>query len=125
MDDQTFEIEMDPLLRAPRHARRAVGAWLNGLRFPLERLDDLLLVVSELVTNAVIHAETRLRLVIRYDGRRVLTEVFDGDARLPRRVDNPTSFGGRGLLIVEHLSSHWGSEAIRGDGKRVWAEITT
>ena len=63
-----------------------------------------------------------LRLVIRYDGRRVLTEVFDGDPRLPVPPDHPGDVGGRGLFLVDRLSLRWGSEAV-GIGKRVWAEL--
>lgn len=79
---------------------------------------------SELVSNAVIHAATWFRLVIRYDGRRVLTEVLDGDPRLVAPADEPTEIGGRGLFVVEPLSDRWGSEVV-GDGKRVWAELVT
>jgi anti-sigma regulatory factor (Ser/Thr protein kinase) len=122
VDDERFEIDLDPVLRAAGEARQAAQAWLAGLRFPCEWLDDLLLIVSELVTNAVIHAETRLRLVIHYDGRRVLTEVFDGDPRLPVRADETAQIGGRGLFIVERLSNRWGSDLV-GGGKRVWAEL--
>jgi anti-sigma regulatory factor (Ser/Thr protein kinase) len=46
-------------------------------------LDDLQLVISELVTNAVVHARTPLRLLVRFDGARVVAEVFDADSRLP------------------------------------------
>ena len=122
MDDETFEIDLDPVIRAAADARRAIRLWVREAPFPGKRLDDLLLVVSELVSNAVIHAQTRLRLVIRYDGRRVLTEVFDGDPRLPVPADHPGEVGGRGLLLVDRLSHRWGSENV-GVGKRVWAEL--
>jgi anti-sigma regulatory factor (Ser/Thr protein kinase) len=122
VDDETFVINLEPATRAAGDARRELRTWLPRVRFPSERLDDLLLLVSELVTNAVIHAETRLRLVVRYDGRRVLTEVFDGDPHLPRPLPTPRDVGGRGLSLVEALSSRWGSETV-GLGKRVWAEL--
>jgi anti-sigma regulatory factor (Ser/Thr protein kinase) len=124
VDDEIFEIDLDPVTQAAADARRATRLWLGEGLFPGKRLDDLLIVVSELVSNAVIHAHTRLRLVIRYDGRRVLTEVFDGDPRLPVPPDHPGDVGGRGLFLVDHLSLRWGSEAV-GIGKRVWAELAT
>jgi anti-sigma regulatory factor (Ser/Thr protein kinase) len=122
VDDEIFEIDLDPVTQAAADARRATRLWLGEGLFPGKRLDDLLIVVSELVSNAVIHARTRLRLVIRYDGRRVLTEVFDGDPRLPVPPDHPGDVGGRGLFLVDRLSLRWGSEAV-GIGKRVWAEL--
>jgi anti-sigma regulatory factor (Ser/Thr protein kinase) len=124
VDDEIFEIDLNPVTQAAADARRATRLWFGEGLFPGKRLDDLLIVVSELVSNAVIHARTRLRLVIRYDGRRVLTEVFDGDPRLPVLPDHPGDVGGRGLLLVDRLSLRWGSEAV-GIGKRVWAELAT
>jgi anti-sigma regulatory factor (Ser/Thr protein kinase) len=122
-----FELRLEPVLGAAGDARRYVAAWFDRVRLPKARLDDLLLVVSELVTNAVIHAATSLRLVIRSDGRRVLAEVFDGDPRRP--VVAPGSprevpVGGRGLLLVDQLSERWGCDSA-GAGKRVWAELST
>jgi anti-sigma regulatory factor (Ser/Thr protein kinase) len=125
--NETFELDLQPVLGAAGDARRSVVAWFDRARLPKARLDDLLLVVSELVTNAVVHAATSLRLVIRSDGRRLLAEVFDGDPRRPVvAVDPPCELpvGGRGLMLVDQLSERWGSDAV-GAGKRVWAELST
>jgi anti-sigma regulatory factor (Ser/Thr protein kinase) len=122
VDDEIFEIDLDPVTQAAADARRATRLWLGEAWSSDNLLDDLLIVVSELVSNAVIHARTRLRLVIRYDGRRVLTEVFDGDPQLPVPTGQPGDVGGRGLFLVDRLSHRWGSEAV-GLGKRVWAEL--
>jgi anti-sigma regulatory factor (Ser/Thr protein kinase) len=124
--DETFELVLQPVLGAPGDARRSVAAWCDRVRLPPARLDDLLLVVSELVTNAVVHAATSLRLVIRSDGRRVLTEVFDGDPRRPvvaARSAREVPVGGRGLLLVDQLSERWGCDSV-GTGKRVWAVLS-
>jgi anti-sigma regulatory factor (Ser/Thr protein kinase) len=122
VDDEIFEIDLDPVKQAAADARRATRLWLGEASLPGNRFDDLLIVVSELVSNAVIHARTRLRLVIRYDGRHLLTEVFDGDPQLPVPPDHPGDVGGRGLFLVDRLSHRCGSEAV-GVGKRVWAEF--
>lgn len=124
MENEIFEIDLDPVAQAAADARRAIRLWLGEASFSGSRLDDVLIVVSELVSNAVIHAHTSLRLVIRYDGRRLLTEVFDGDPRLPVPPDEPGDVGGRGLFLVDRLSLRWGSETV-GVGKRVWAEFAT
>jgi anti-sigma regulatory factor (Ser/Thr protein kinase) len=125
--DETFELALEPVLGAAGVARRSVAAWFDRGQLPQARLDDLLLVVSELVTNAVVHAATTLRLVIRSDGRRVLAEVFDGDPRRPvvaAGSAREVPVGGRGLSLVDQLSERWGCDSV-GAGKRVWAELPT
>jgi anti-sigma regulatory factor (Ser/Thr protein kinase) len=122
VDEETFELRLDPVLEAASAARRAARGWLAGSEMSSARFDDLQLVISELVTNAVIHARTPLRLVVHLDGQRVLTEVFDADSRLPRPTEVPGPHGGRGLMLVDRLSDRWGCEPS-SDGKRVWAEL--
>src|SRR4051794_16248592 len=63
VDDPRLELDLDPIPRAAAEARQEVKAWLMGVRAPVGCLDDVLLIVSELVTNAVLHARTPLRLV--------------------------------------------------------------
>jgi len=83
-----------------------------------------MLLTSELVTNAVIHATTPVELTLSgHDGRlRVLVE--DGDDRIPAPVPIERSgpHGGFGLQIVERLASAWGV-APRDNGKAVWFEV--
>jgi anti-sigma regulatory factor (Ser/Thr protein kinase) len=97
-----------------------VAAWLTTHGFPAGGLDDWLLVVSELVTNAAIHAGTQFRVVVRWDGERVMIEVFDGGGGVPVVLAEPPSVGGRGLFLVERLTSAWGFDPS-ATGKRVWA----
>ena len=122
VDEQTFELSLDPVLGAASEARRATRRWLADSTMSDALLDNLQLVISELVTNAVIHARTPLRLLVRFDGDRVLTEVFDADVHLPTPAVSD-DVGGWGLLLVDRLSDRWGSEPFT-DGKRVWAELT-
>lgn len=114
-------------LHAPAHAR----AWVNARAADLPRtvVEDMLLLVSELVTNAVRHGEPEvsLRLALRPD--RVRIDVYDGSDVMPvvpagqPSIDRPT---GRGLLIVAATAADWGIERS-GDrpGKTVWAELHT
>ncbi|WP_455351424.1 ATP-binding protein [Streptomyces sp. SYSU K217416] len=88
--------------------------------------EDVLLVVSELVTNACLHAEGPEELQVSSDGKVLRLEVTDRGAgkpapRLPHRAGRP---GGHGMFIVERLCLDWGvrrrADAI---GKTVWAEL--
>ena len=86
-------------------------------------VDNVVLVASELVGNAVLHGRSpiRLRLALLVAALRV--EVYDEDARLPApSVPNPEALGGRGLQIVAALARSWGAEPTPG-GKRVWCEL--
>jgi CheY-like chemotaxis protein len=86
-------------------------------------VDDALLIVSELVTNAVVHAESasELRLV---PGEGILhIEVADDGSLAPDpRIAEDDDEHGRGLLLVGVLSAAWGTEATPS-GKVVWADI--
>jgi anti-sigma regulatory factor (Ser/Thr protein kinase) len=81
------------------------------------------LVVTELVTNAVKHAESSPRLTVRWDGSTLRIGVFDqGSGRPIRREAASTSTSGRGLALVEAVADNWGVDE-RADGKVVWAEL--
>jgi anti-sigma regulatory factor (Ser/Thr protein kinase) len=107
---------------AARHfVRDVLRAWgLDGLT------DQAELVVSELVTNAVMHTAGRVQLTLRRHGREaVWIGVRDDSDRLPRR-QSPTAddVAGRGLAIVAQLADRWGVEpSASGTGKTVWLEL--
>jgi CheY-like chemotaxis protein len=106
---------------SPVAARRFVQTTLAGEDEDL--LDLVTLLVSELVTNANIHAGGGARVVVRLSRRGVRVDVADDDPRLPaRRVPDDTGPGGRGLLIVERVASRWGVDPAPS-GKSVWFEI--
>jgi anti-sigma regulatory factor (Ser/Thr protein kinase) len=88
-------------------------------------VDTVVLLTSELVTNAVLHARTPLTVTVVLHARRLRVEVCDRNAVLPRvrpyEVDDAT---GRGLAMIAAYAAEWGAEA-RGDGKCVWFEIDT
>nr|WSX53457.1 ATP-binding protein [Streptomyces sp. NBC_00974] len=85
--------------------------------------EDTLLLVSELLTNASLHADGCHELVLTA-GETLRIEVCDGTTTLPTRDPAPQRGvpGGHGLYIVERLSDRWGAHT-HGHGKAVWAEI--
>jgi CheY-like chemotaxis protein len=87
-------------------------------------VDDVLVVVSELVTNAVIHAQSgaELRLVLSEALLRV--EVVDDGAGAPDpQLASSEDEHGRGLLLVTVLSDAWGVDATSDGRKVVWADL--
>ena len=115
-------LDLDPDPMAARAARRFVTATLE--EWDLEHLtDDVLSVVTELVTNATQHAATTSQLALRSHPGRLMVEVADSDGRIPRpAVTQHMDERHRGLLIVAQLSQRWGVRPT-DRGKIVWAEI--
>ncbi len=123
-----------PAAASPGLARKVVLRWLLDLGME-EQAEKVLLIASELVANAVVHAHTVLEISMSTSSRSVELGVRDDDRHLPRldSVDVPTARGGdrapplaeggRGLAIVEGLADEWGVDVLRG-GKRVWARIS-
>lgn len=106
-----------PVVKSPRHARAAVQA----LTLDDEEKERAVLVVSELTTNAIVHAGGVVYLQIVRDGNHVRIEVADASPTPAGPVKvNLTS--GRGLQMVEALAKNWGYE-LRSWGKVVWAEL--
>lgn len=86
--------------------------------------DAVVLMTSELVTNAVVHARTPLSLSLRSRDGCIRVAVTDDDSRpVHRRRGEATDEDGRGLLLVEAISSAWGVEPLLGGGKVVWCEL--
>ena len=102
-------------------ARQLVAEFLVASDFTGDT-DTVLLLVSELVTNAVRHAATPLELTITVEGPHVTVGVLDHDRAHPPRLRHPKPLdsSGRGLRIVQELASSWGTELVAGDAKRVW-----
>jgi anti-sigma regulatory factor (Ser/Thr protein kinase) len=89
------------------------------------RLDLLVLLVSELVTNAVAHADPPVTLRVHVDDERTRVEVTDGVREVPVvRNPPPTALGGRGVMFVDRLASSWGTVPESGAAaKAVWFEL--
>jgi DNA-binding NarL/FixJ family response regulator len=89
-------------------------------------IEDALLVVSELVTNAVTHATSRCELLLRLatDGIRIEVADTGSGSPEPQSLDLRRS-SGRGLLIVSGVSTALGIDPLEGGGKVVWAELAS
>jgi anti-sigma regulatory factor (Ser/Thr protein kinase) len=109
-------------LHAPRLARRFISETLHGWGLG-DLVDDAMLVVSELATNAVVHGGSDFTVGLSRGDDRVRVSVADtsNDAPQPRNSEL-TTMGGRGLRLVDVVSVRWGHEAVHG-GKVVWAEL--
>jgi anti-sigma regulatory factor (Ser/Thr protein kinase) len=89
-----------------------------------ERRTETELLVSELATNAVLHAGTPMRVSVLCNGTSVRVEVRDDDPTLPEaRNPDPLSPGGRGIMLVELLAERWGVNHNER-GKTVWFELS-
>jgi anti-sigma regulatory factor (Ser/Thr protein kinase) len=124
----TFDLELPRELDSAAAARHAVDEL--GDKLPEDQLGDVRLLVSELVTNSLRHAELgpgdSIRLGVDVDGDRVRVVVtdpgkgfeFDGPA------DDPDTVEGWGLYLVATLSDRWGVAAGDRDGSTsVWFEL--
>lgn len=106
-------------------ARSAAHGFLgNGQQIGNE--DVALLLVSELMSNAVVHTHGLEAIDLRIELRpeRLHIEVEDGDPTPPVRRDvRVEDERGRGLLIVDRMADDWGWSPIQSGGKRVWCEV--
>ncbi|MEU2564035.1 ATP-binding protein [Streptomyces longispororuber] len=126
--------EGEVIARWPRHPR-SVSKARQELRKYLadwgsaDIEDAALVVLSELLTNAVRHAHgTHGRVIetrfVRLPAGALRLEVHDACVALPVvRAPEPCAEGGRGLPLVAALAERWGVAARNGPGKRVWAEL--
>ena len=106
---------------AARAARRFVRSVVAEA--DVETINAVELLVSELVTNAVVHAASEPQVDVHLSKQRLRVEVYDDDPNLPhRRTPDAVGPGGRGLLLLEQFANRWGADR-RDDGKVVWFEI--
>jgi anti-sigma regulatory factor (Ser/Thr protein kinase) len=103
-------------------ARRELRATLAGWDLDEDTADTIALCMSELVTNAVVHAASGCRVQVTHDAGTITVEVRDpgpGSDLTPPDHSNPLRVDGRGLQLVEALASRWGSSRD-SDGFSVW-----
>jgi hypothetical protein len=100
--------------------RDRLTAWgIDGLEFAASQ------ALSEVATNAVIHARTEFAVTIEWSDDVLRITVEDASRKLPiERHYAPDSTTGRGLALVALLSRAWGVERV-GTGKQVWFEVVT
>ena len=118
---QTWQLTADA--QAPRAARDLLtSAWCAAHHRAL--LDDALLLVSEVVTNAVMHGGPPITLHVEFEGAAgLLVSVKDGEANQPTVEARTTdALGGRGMVLVDAVADEWGVESLP-EGKRVWFRL--
>jgi len=121
-DDRKAALVLAPAAEAPRRARRFLSATLVGWD-RVDLADRALLAVSELVTNAFLHGDGDIKLIIDL-GDALRVEVHDASSQQPAlRRYSPLSTTGRGLHLVEHLVDRWGTDEQEDAGKLVWFEL--
>ena len=114
-------LDLPPTTDSVPVARRFVQARMQGDT----DVDTAALLVSEVVTNAILHARTGVHLTVDDRGSVVHIEVRDGSPVLPRvHAFSPASATGRGLRLLDRLATRWGvqRDPITG-GKVVWFEV--
>ncbi len=107
--------------------RSAIAADLGRQAVTSRAVEDVILVASELVGNAVVHAQASfdddLDVSWELDGDAVVVRVRDGSQEPPRRrTTSESETGGRGLAIVAALAADWGVRRTP-QGKQVWARV--
>lgn len=127
-----------PMDRCARGARRgfdprpsSVGDARVMVREELARAgredlrDAAELLVTELVTNALVHTGTRMEVCAQVGDSGLYVEVLDASPQLPQVRHHADLAGtGRGLRLLQHMSDRWGAEP-RPEGKCVWFELTS
>jgi len=111
--------EADSAGAARRFVEQALASWGYDALVP-----TAVLIVNEIVTNAIRHAGTPTLLRLVDLGNRLRVELVDGSSRLPvtQRADPEVDEGGRGVWLLDSLSHRWGVDHVAG-GKRVWFEL--
>jgi anti-sigma regulatory factor (Ser/Thr protein kinase) len=118
---ETFEKELPRTRGSPVLARRSLAHWFAG-DVDSNEVRTAELLVSELVTNAVMHGHGKIILRAHLDQDRLLVEVIDEGGGFERTVRHGDfdSIGGRGLAIVDAEASRWG---IHEGTTHVWFEL--
>jgi anti-sigma regulatory factor (Ser/Thr protein kinase) len=115
-------LDLPPEPRSATRARQLTREQLAA-SWPEEAIEVAALLVTELVSNAVLHARTDIVLIVDVAPGRVVLRVRDGsDATPVPRGYGPDAATGRGIALVEQLASAWGVDRC-SEGKEVWCQI--
>jgi anti-sigma regulatory factor (Ser/Thr protein kinase) len=116
-------LQLPAIEASPARARRFVGDAL--VAFPVDIVERAQLLISELVTNAVVHGEPPVVVEVETAPSFVRVAVEDQGDQIPMLRNSGISDGhGRGLQIVAQLADQWGV-ALRRSGKAVWFRLST
>ncbi|WP_137988325.1 SpoIIE family protein phosphatase [Streptomyces vilmorinianum] len=116
------QAEPERIAAARQHLRQLLHDWTDD-----DQIDSAVLMVSEMVTNVLIHTDGDALLVAEVtcddEARRLRVEVSDGSDELPhKRHPGEMASSGRGLVLMEMLAHAWGVDP-RGEGKSIWFEL--
>jgi anti-sigma regulatory factor (Ser/Thr protein kinase) len=122
--DAEAELRLPPSPHAAGKARKFISGFCSAAELPDAICQDAALLVSELVTNAVIHGRTTATVEVHRPADTLRVTVRDDNPQLPAVGDSPdlNAESGRGLLIVSETATRWGIEAGAG-GKAIWFEL--
>jgi anti-sigma regulatory factor (Ser/Thr protein kinase) len=114
--------EPERIATARRHLRELLHDWTDP-----EQVDSAVLLLSEMVTNVLVHTDAEALLLAEVSAeageRRLRVEVTDAGDDLPhRRRPGELASSGRGLMLIELLADEWGVDP-RGKGKSIWFEL--
>jgi anti-sigma regulatory factor (Ser/Thr protein kinase) len=105
-------------VRAARdRLRELLDSWATE-----EKRQTVVLLLSEVVTNAVRHAPGPVHVTVTLFRDRVHARIRDGNPRTPQ-LRAPDETGGRGIELLQRLATRWGVEPHADDGKTVWFEV--
>lgn len=114
-----IEADGSAVAAARRFTSRTLGDW----KVSTETVDVAALVVSEMVTNAIVHGCPPMQLRLRLRSNDLVVEVYDGGRDLPRsHYPDRLEESGLGLQVVELLAARWGARST-GSGKVVWSVL--
>ncbi|MET8831083.1 SpoIIE family protein phosphatase [Streptomyces sp. NPDC004610] len=116
------QAEPERIAVARQQLRELLHDWASA-----DQIDSTVLLVSELLTNVLVHTDTDALLVAEISGepgeRRLRVEVTDAGDDLPhKRRPGELASSGRGLVLIELLAHAWGVDP-RGEGKSIWFEL--
>ncbi|MFH9430056.1 SpoIIE family protein phosphatase [Streptomyces sp. NPDC017615] len=114
--------EPERIAEARQHLRELLHDWV-----PPEQVDAAVLLISEMITNVLVHTDADALLLAEIFGehghRRLRVQVSDSGDDLPhKRRPGELASSGRGLMLIEMLADAWGVEP-RGEGKSIWFEL--
>ena len=116
-------LELPPITESVPAARRFVRDLMIDSDTVAD-IDTASLLVTEIVTNAVLHALTPMVLSVEVSAEVVRIEVRDGSELPPRlRAFSPIAATGRGLRLLESLAVRWGVRPEPSGGKVVWFDV--
>lgn len=120
-EQRAYALPIAPISAATARAytREALAHWQLA-----DLTDDIVLIVDELVTNAVRHASRPITLSLDLRDETVHVEVIDDSPAMPNAKSlSRTRMSGRGLAIIDAISDDWGTHRLSAGGKSVWADV--